>query len=142
MKCFPAIRRRRPGEDAYNPLKRQPVLTAHVDQTFKAATARVHRHLPAEEVPELLKHRYQIINLWRPLKHAAYDWPLALCDYRSVDKDLKDKDETDEKDRDVFPVALVYPHMEGETYSVRYNPKLEWKYLRGMKPDEFVLIKW
>lgn len=25
---------------------------------------------------------------------------------------------------------------------VKYNPKHQWKYVRGMTPDEFVLIKW
>ena len=105
---------------------------AHVDQSLKSTTARVHRHLPPEEAPALLQRRFQIINLWRPIGKPAYDWPLALCDYRSVDPK-----------NDTFPVALVFPDREpGETMAVKYNPKHEWKYLRGMTPDEFVLIKW
>lgn len=56
---------------------------------------------------------------------------MALCDFRSVDPK-----------RDAFPVALVYPDHEGETMAIRYNPKHEWKYVRGMTPDEIVLIKW
>lgn len=92
---------------------------------------RVHRHLPAEDVPELLKHRFQIINLWRPINHKALDWPLALCDFRSVDAD-----------KDVAPVALIYPDKEGETYGVKYNPNHKWKFLYGMNTDELVLIKW
>ena len=103
----------------------------HVDQTHASATARVHRHLPASAAPALLARRFQIINLWRPLRHAAWDWPLALCDYRSVDAA-----------RDLVPTTLVYPDREGETLSVRYNPGHRWKYLSGMEPDEFVLIKW
>ncbi|KAJ3560747.1 hypothetical protein NP233_g10631 [Leucocoprinus birnbaumii] len=82
---------------------RQPVNLAHIDQWFKASVNGVHRHLPAEEVPELLKHRFQIINLWRPIGNPALDWPLALCDYRNV-----------RLDKDTFPVALIYPDREGE----------------------------
>ncbi|KAF8650720.1 hypothetical protein AX16_005093 [Volvariella volvacea WC 439] len=124
------IRRRRPDEIDSDPQKRQPVSQAHVDQTAKAAIARVHRHLPPEDVPDLLKKRFQIINLWRPISHPALDWPLSLCDYRSVDPK-----------EDVFPVALIYPDREGETYGVKYNANQKWKYFYGVTPDEYVLIK-
>lgn len=126
-----AIRRRRPGEIDDSPQKRQPVPQVHVDQTAASATARVHRHLPAEDVPELLKHRFQIINLWRPIHHAAWDWPLALCDYRSIDVA-----------KDLIPTTLKYPDRDGETLGVKYNQSHKWKYWKGMEPDEFVLIKW
>jgi len=125
-----AIRRRRPGE-ADSADRRQPVSQVHVDQTTASAIARVHRHLPASEVPQLLKHRFQIINLWRPIATPAIDWPLALCDYRSVD--LK---------REVIPVRLIFPDREGETLGVKYSENHKWKYLQGMMPEEFVLIKW
>ncbi|THU75153.1 hypothetical protein K435DRAFT_707591, partial [Dendrothele bispora CBS 962.96] len=42
---------------------------------------------------------------------------------------------------DLTPVALIYPDREGETMGVRYNTEHKWKYLKGMTPDEFVLIK-
>ncbi|RXW11466.1 hypothetical protein EST38_g14389 [Candolleomyces aberdarensis] len=124
------IRRHRPGQIDDSPEKRQPVAQAHVDQTTKASIDRVHRHLPAEEAPELLKKRFQIINLWRPISVPALEWPLALCDYRSV-----------VPEKDALPVALVYPDREGETYGVVHNPDHKWKYLRGMTPEEVVLIK-
>lgn len=103
----------------------------HVDQTSESAVARVHRHLPASEAPALLKRRFQIINLWRPISHAAYDWPLALCDYRSID--VKN---------DLVPMSLIYPDRKGETFGVSFNPNHKWKYVKGMGPDEVVLIKW
>ncbi|KAJ7449313.1 hypothetical protein FB451DRAFT_1053495 [Mycena latifolia] len=124
------VRRRRPSEIDDSPDKRQPVAQTHVDQTNSSAVARVHRHLPAEEVPELLKHRFQIINLWRPISHPAVDWPLALCDFRSVDPA-----------NDVLPVALVYPDREGETFGVKYNPNQKWTYFLGVAPEELILIK-
>lgn len=92
--------------------------------------ARVHKHLTASDVPELLKRRFQIINIWRPIGNPAFDWPLGLCDYRSVDPS------------DVVPVALIYPDHEGETLGVKYNPNHKWNYFRGMTPEEVVLIKW
>ncbi len=126
-----AVRRRRPEDKEDTPQKRQPVAQVHVDQTNKSSVARVHRHLPPSEAPNLLQKRFQIINLWRPISHVASDWPLALCDYRSVDPKA-----------DMVPTALVYPDREGETFGVKYNPSHQWKYVRDMVPDECVLIKW
>jgi hypothetical protein len=113
------------------PNKRQPVPAVHVDQTTASAIARVHRHLPAEIVPGLLDRRFQIINLWRPISHEAYDWPLTLCDYNSINKET-----------DLVASRLIYPDREGETFNVLFNPNHQWNYLRGMRPDEYVLIKW
>ncbi|KAJ7248221.1 hypothetical protein B0H12DRAFT_722818 [Mycena haematopus] len=124
------IRRRRPDQKDDAPDRRQPVIQTHIDQTSKSAVDRVHRHLPAEDVPELLKHRFQIINLWRPISHPAVDWPLALCDFRSVDPQ-----------NDVLAVALIYPDREGETYGVNYNPNQRWTYFSAVTPDEMILIK-
>lgn len=124
------IRRRRPGEADNSADRRQPVSQVHVDQTTASAIARVHRHLPASDVPKLLEHRFQIINLWRPIATPAIDWPLTLCDYRSVDLN-----------REVIPVKLIFPDREGETLGVKYNENHKWKYLEGMTPEEFVLIK-
>ncbi|KAM5533868.1 hypothetical protein V8D89_009287 [Ganoderma adspersum] len=124
------IRRRRPGELEDTPQKRQPVPQVHIDQTKDSSIARVHRHLPAEDVPALLSKRFQIVNLWRPIHHVALDFPLALCDYRTVDRA-----------NDLVATTLRYPDRDGETFSVKYNPANRWKYVRGMEPDEFVLIK-
>jgi hypothetical protein len=34
------------------------------------------------------------------------------------------------------------PDDEGEVFWVKYNPNHRWKYVRGLSPDEGVLIKW
>ncbi|ESK87433.1 hypothetical protein Moror_11653 [Moniliophthora roreri MCA 2997] len=124
------VRRRREGEDSTDPKKRGPVPRVHVDQTPLGAHNRVRRHLPEDEAAERLKHRFQIINLWRPISHPALDWPLAVCDYRSVNPK-----------EDLVPMDLVYPDKVGEIYGVRYNPDHKWKYLRGITPEEVILIK-
>lgn len=76
---------------------RQPVQQVHVDQTPKAAEARVLRHLPADEVEGLLKRRYQLINVWRPIGHPASDFPLAVIDWRTTTP------------KDLVAVSLLYP---------------------------------
>ena len=126
-----ALRRRRPGEVDDGPTKRQPVPLVHVDQTPEAAENRVRLHLPAEDVPKLLAGRFQIINLWRPIHHPADDYPLTLCDYRSIDFN-----------EDLVATKLKFRTYDGETFGVKHSERHRWKYLRGMRPDELVLIKW
>lgn len=76
---------------------RQPVQQVHVDQTPRAAETRVRRHVPAGEADELLKGRYQLINVWRPIGHPASDFPLAVVDWRSTAPE------------DLVKVDLLYP---------------------------------
>lgn len=105
-------------------------LRVHVDQTPESAANRVKRHVP-ELAEELLEHRYQIINLWRPISHPAMESPLAVCDYRSIDLE-----------KDLVPTDLRYPNQKREIFTVNYNPAHKWKYLKGMTPEEAILFKW
>lgn len=99
----------------------------HIDQSYQAATNRVKYHLP-EEADRLLKGRYQIINVWRPIK-PIYKDPLAVADAHSV------------PDSDLIPAKLIYPDREGETYVVKANPAHKWYYRYGQTPDIVTLIK-
>ncbi|KIJ24358.1 hypothetical protein M422DRAFT_250330, partial [Sphaerobolus stellatus SS14] len=118
------------GEDTPES-NRGPALRVHVDQSPAAAAIRVRKHVPDSNLAdELLKHRYQIINLWRPIHHPVLESPLALCDYRSIDWE-----------KDLVPTTLRFPDRDGEILSVNYNPNHKWKYLKDMTLEEAVLIK-
>ncbi|OGE52899.1 hypothetical protein PENARI_c009G09402 [Penicillium arizonense] len=106
---------------------RGPVQRVHIDQSYSAAKSRVPFHLP-EDAPELLKGRYQIINVWRPIKTILKD-PLAVADANSV------------PDSDLVPVKLIYPNREGETYTVKPDPDIKWYYRYAQTPDLVTLIK-
>ncbi|PGH34694.1 hypothetical protein GX50_02482 [[Emmonsia] crescens] len=116
------IRRSHPGA------KRSPALKAHVDQTHASAESRVRYHLP-EEAEQLLKGRFRIINVWRPLNGPVQASPLAFAAATSVD------------DEDVMPVEFRYPHRTGETAIIRYNEGQKWYYWSGMTNDERLLLK-
>lgn len=88
-------------------------------------------NLPADEAEAALGKRFQIINLWWPVAHAAYDWPLALCDYGSVNDT-----------EDLIPTDIYFSGRKGEVVAVRWREEHRWKYVRGMRPDEYVMIKW
>jgi hypothetical protein len=116
------------------PKSRQPAASAHVDQTLNSSIDLVHRHMPSKEVPHLLKKRFQVVNVWRPINHAAYDWPLAMCDFRTID--VK---------KDTFPVSIIYPPelqaKPGEKTRIDWSGGQKWWYYNGLETDEAILIK-
>ncbi|KAG8533894.1 uncharacterized protein KY384_001635 [Bacidia gigantensis] len=137
---------RRQPADARNPDPNQtkaaqtlcgPVQRVHIDQSYTAAPQRVTHHLP-EQAERLLKGRFQIINVWRPIKTIRKD-PLGVADANSV------------PDEDLLPVKLIYPDRVGETFTVRPGKAGEagegrerghsWFYLREQTPGEVMLIK-
>jgi len=123
------IRRRIPGQES-NPAapQRQPVQRVHVDQTTPAAFNRVKRHL-GEDADELLKGRFLILNVWRPIKGPVVDHPLGLLDFRTVSED------------DLLPTDLIYPDRVGEIFNVKANPNHRWYYASKMEPNEVILLK-
>ncbi|KAI1161463.1 methyltransferase [Nemania serpens] len=147
------IRRRVPGA------ARAPVQQVHVDQTPEAVAVRVRRHLPPDEAEDLLKHRFQLINVWRPIGHAAVDHPLAVIDWRSttpadfVPVDLmypKRRDsvmEDDDRGREQPPPKIVDARStegyepRGETMGVLANADHRFYYVKDMTPDEVLLLK-
>ncbi|HWA44060.1 MAG TPA: CmcJ/NvfI family oxidoreductase [Hypericibacter adhaerens] len=105
-----------------------PSRQVHNDHTVNSAPRRVRDHLGAD-AEELLKHRFGIVNLWRPVRGPVLDSPLALCDARSF------------TDSELIASDLVYAHVRGETSRVEYSPAHRWYYFSGMQTDEALLIR-
>jgi len=139
---------------------RQPVQQVHVDQTPKAAEVRVRRHLPEDEAEQLLKGRYQIINIWRPIANPASDFPLAVVDYRSTKpEDLVKvdllypkreangaQDDGDDRGKEVLPdptsaTSTTGYEVKGETFAVRPSDDHKFFYMKDMTPDEVMFLK-
>lgn len=105
-----------------------PSRQVHNDHTVNSAPRRVRDHLGAE-AEELLKHRFGVVNVWRPIRGPVLDSPLALCDARTFTDD------------DLIHSDLVYAHVCGETSRVEYKPTHRWYYFSRMEPDEALLIR-
>lgn len=110
---------------------RSPVLYAHVDQTPYSTAQRVRRHVPSEEAELLLKGRYRIINIWRPLTcRPVTSYPLAFASASSASAS------------DIKPIQHVYPSgYIGEHAGVKYNEEQQWYYWSGMTSDERLLLQ-
>ncbi|KAL8347571.1 hypothetical protein RB601_003032 [Gaeumannomyces tritici] len=116
--------------------RRGPVHGAHVDQSYDGAVTELRFYLPTE-ADELLKRRFQIINIWRPITTIVKD-PLAVASSQSI------------PDEDLLPAEVRLPSHTKETWTVlspnRPNrpaglPRHEWFFKYRQRPDEVLLIK-
>jgi hypothetical protein len=105
-----------------------PAKGAHNDYTLWSGPQRVRDFFP-NEADQLLRHRFAIINVWRPVRGPVMESPFAICDAQTVSAD------------DFVTTDLIYPHRRGETLAVTFNPRHRWYYFPRMRPDEAVLLK-
>jgi len=116
------IRRAEPGA------ARAPVTRVHIDQTAASAAARLKLHLP-DEVDTLLRGRYRIINVWRPINGVVESFPLAVADSATV------------RDKDLVGVEHRYPDRVGETAGVKHGERQKWWYWSGMGDEDRLLLQ-
>ncbi|KAF2250946.1 hypothetical protein BU26DRAFT_562909 [Trematosphaeria pertusa] len=107
----------------------QPASLAHIDFSHEEAISMI-RALYGERAQELLQHRWQLINTWRPLKGPLNDWPLAICDAQSFDAQ-----------QDALVADVVYPTWSYENVLVHFNTSQKWYYFPGLEVEETLLFR-
>ena len=107
---------------------REVVRRAHNDYTEQSAPQRLKDILP-DEADELLKKRFAIIQVWRPIRHPVETHPLAIADARSVSTD------------DFVLSERRSPGRIGQTYAVAYSPKHKWFWFPRQARDEALVFK-
>ena len=105
-----------------------PVRNVHNDYTDWSGPQRVRDLLP-DEAEELLRQRFAVIQVWRPIRHTVQREPLAIADGRSIGKD------------GLIPSARVYPDRVGEVYHITHNPDHRWYYFPEMRRNEAIVFK-
>jgi hypothetical protein len=105
-----------------------PVRYAHNDYTESSGPQRV-RDLLAGEAEDLLRHRFAVINVWKPIRGPVLSTPLAVCEARTI------------QPGDLVATDLRYRERTGEVYSLRFNPDHRWYYFAHMRADEALLLK-
>jgi hypothetical protein len=109
-------------------LLREPVLSAHNDYTEWSGPNRV-KELMGDEAEELLKRRFAIIQVWRPINRPIRANPLAIADAKSV------------APQDLLIAERRYPHRIGQTYRLKYSAGHRWYYFPEMLRDEALVFK-
>jgi hypothetical protein len=128
-----------PGEHGAQP----PAGGVHVDYApdhVPGMVARAYaRHFP--DGPGF--RRAVVTSTWRVFSPPPQDWPLALCDFRTLAPE--DGAPTTAYFVDALPEDPFGPveHLKpvGSSWKVRHNPAHAWWYFPGMTRDEVLLIK-
>ena len=102
---------------------------AHIDFTNDEAI-RMIKNLYGDASRDILRARWQVVNVWRPLKGPVKDWPLAVCDSSEVDFE-----------NDTMPGDIVYTNFVTENVQVCHNSRQPWYYLSDQMPNEALLFK-
>ncbi len=109
--------------------------TAHMDYTDNTMWSNylaLHKERPPESPIRTIS-----LNFWRGLSPVVDDYPLAICDARSV------------KEKDLFE-TVVYGYGASnyswhdigiETFSVKFSDLQRWFYYPLMRPDEVLVFK-
>ena len=105
-----------------------PVRNAHNDYTEWSGPQRVRDLLP-NEADELLKRRFAVVQVWRPIRNPVQREPLAIADARSIGT------------KELIPSSRVYPDRVGEVYHCTFNPEHRWYYFPNMQRNEAVVFK-
>lgn len=73
-----------------------------------------------------------MVSFWRVLRGPSNDWPLALCDHRTVDVN-----------RDTIANDIVVAHGTGsiESSLLQHSPKHEWYYRSDMDVDDVIIFR-
>jgi hypothetical protein len=107
---------------------REVVRRVHNDYTEWSGPQRVRDLLP-QEADELLRRRFAIVQVWRPIRLPVETFPLAICEARSLSLD------------DLVVSERRYPNRVGQTYAIRYNPEHRWYWFPRMRRDEALVFK-
>ena len=107
---------------------REPAYLVHNDYTAKSGFVCLRENL-GDEAEELLKRRFQILNIWRPLVDPVENFPLALCDARTLEAG------------DLIAAERRAPRHIGEIQLAVHANRHRWYYYPKMRPPEVLLFK-
>jgi hypothetical protein len=108
---------------------REPVRRVHNDYTEWSGPQRVRDLFPGDEAEELLRHRFAVIQTWRPIRKPVQSAPLAIAEARSLAQ------------KDLIPTERKYPDRVGEIYHITFNPEHRWFYFPNMQRNEALVFK-
>jgi hypothetical protein len=107
---------------------REVVRRVHNDYTEWSGPQRLRDILP-QEADTLLRRRFAIVQVWRPIRHPVETFPLGICDAQSVAA------------TDLVVSERRYPGRIGQTYAITYNPAHRWYWFPRMRREEALVFK-
>ncbi|KAK6507664.1 hypothetical protein TWF481_006086 [Arthrobotrys musiformis] len=107
----------------------QPARRPHTDCSQKGSYMNLEHSFPGQE--EFWKGKeFDILNVWRPLIGPCDDWPLALCDWTSVDQD-----------NDIRLNDALRRDRVDENSLLHFNPSHRWYFIRNHSIDDLIVFR-
>lgn len=69
-------------------------------------------------------------SFWKSFQVPGNDWPLAFCDYRTIDYSSE-----------TITADVVFPDKFTENERVYYSPKHHWYYFKDLGEDEAIMFR-
>jgi len=112
-----------------------PALYPHGDTTPSSAREladRIMQFVPGMDLEGV--RRWAHINMWRPITPPPQDYPLAVCDARTLCDEDRETVVAHTETRGIGEMSF-------DTTGYMYNPGHRWCYFSGMTPDEVLVFK-
>jgi len=116
---------------------RDPVPLPHSDYTDLSAAQRM-RDVFGDDADDRLARRFAVVNAWRSTTGTIEQWPVAVCDARSVSEDKMHKIIRSAPHRD--EPSFEYSR-SSETRHASYDANHRWYYFPRMTANEVLLFK-
>lgn len=116
---------------------RDPVPAPHSDYTEASAFQRM-RDKFGDAAEDLLTSRFSIVNAWRSMGGPVEQWPLTVCDARTIDESLLT---WTEREAPVRPEPSFEYNRPSQTRHAAYDPGHRWYWFPRMTADEILLFK-
>ncbi|KAF4992900.1 hypothetical protein FGRMN_6843 [Fusarium graminum] len=116
-------------ERVYVETHKQPATKPHADVTPLGAIMELSHVFPGQE--QFFKGTdYDIINVWRPLHGPNNDWPLAICDWTTIDPE-----------RDIVISDSIGRDRLDEHSLLHHNPVHKWYYIKDQAPSDLFVFR-
>jgi len=117
---------------------RDPVPAPHSDYTDASAFQRMRDKFGDAEAEDRLSRRFSIVNAWRSMSGTLEQWPLTVCDARTINEAALTQTR---REAPVRPDPSFEYNRPSETRHAIFDPAHKWYWFPRMTADEVLLFK-
>jgi len=118
-----------PSEQTAITKHEQPACVAHSDYSVRGAILQLKSSFPGQE-KYFEDKEFDMINVWRPLIGPNDDWPLAVCDYSSINIG-----------KDVTPADRLFEDRLGENQLLFHSEQHKWYYIEKQETQDLLVFR-
>ncbi|KAI1427253.1 hypothetical protein F5Y12DRAFT_783380 [Xylaria sp. FL1777] len=103
----------------------QPATAVHIDYSPRSVV----RLASAFDIDPGKYTRFSTVNVWKSVQGPGNDWPLGLCDRRTI-----------HHESEAIAADVVFPNRYIENMRLYSSPRHAWYYVKDLKDDECIVF--